>query len=98
MLEYYDERSGDFRPLRLVTEDKIVVLCLGTTKSGYRETVDELVARINQATEYIPLDRLAISPQCGFATSVLGNALTVADQQYKLHTLVETAQRVWDGV
>jgi 5-methyltetrahydropteroyltriglutamate--homocysteine methyltransferase len=95
MLEYDDERSGDFEPLRYVPDDKIVVLGLVTTKSGYRESVDELCERIDAATEYIPLERLAISPQCGFATSIIGNNLTVADQQYKLHTLVETAHRVW---
>jgi 5-methyltetrahydropteroyltriglutamate--homocysteine methyltransferase len=95
MLEYDDERSGDYAPLRFVPEDKMVVLGLVTTKSAYRETVDELRERIDRATEYIPLDRLAISPQCGFATSIIGNNLTVADQQYKLNTLVETAHRVW---
>lgn len=98
MLEYDDERSGDFEPLRHVPDDKMVVLGLVTTKSGYRESVDELCERIEAATAYIPLDRLAISPQCGFATSVIGNNLTVADQQHKLQTLVETARRMWpDG-
>jgi 5-methyltetrahydropteroyltriglutamate--homocysteine methyltransferase len=95
MLEYDDERSGDFEPLRHVPEDKMVVLGLVTTKSGRRETVDELIERISQAAKYVPLDRLAISPQCGFATSILGNALTLDDQRYKLETLVETANRVW---
>lgn len=95
MLEYDDERSGDFEPLRHVPDDKVVVLGLVTTKSGYRESVDELCERIEAATAYIPLDRLAISPQCGFATSIIGNNLTVADQQHKLHTLVETARRIW---
>jgi 5-methyltetrahydropteroyltriglutamate--homocysteine methyltransferase len=95
MLEYDDERSGDFEPLRHVPEDKMVVLGLVTTKSGRRETVDELIERISQAAKYVPLDRLAISPQCGFATSILGNALTVDDQRYKLETLVESANRVW---
>ena len=95
MLEYDDERSGDFEPLRHVPEDKIVVLGLVTTKSGYRESVDEIHQRIEAATEYVPLERLAISSQCGFATSTIGNNLTVADQQHKLHTLVEAAQQIW---
>jgi 5-methyltetrahydropteroyltriglutamate--homocysteine methyltransferase len=95
MLEYDDERSGDFEPLRHVPDDKIVVLGLVTTKSGYRESVDELCDRIQAATEYVPLERLAISPQCGFATSVIGNNLTVADQQHKLNVLVEAAGRMW---
>lgn len=95
MLEYDDERSGDFEPLRHVPEDKTVVLGVVTTKSGYRETVDELQERIEAASAYVPLERLAISPQCGFATSVIGNNLTVADQQHKLNTLVEVAHRVW---
>jgi 5-methyltetrahydropteroyltriglutamate--homocysteine methyltransferase len=98
MLEYDDERSGDFEPLRHVPDDKMVVLGVVTTKSGYRETVDEICDRVGAATEYIPLDRLAISPQCGFATSIIGNNLTVADQQQKLHTMAEAAQRLWsDG-
>jgi len=66
-----------------------------TTKTGRRETVDELAARIEEATAFCPLERLALSPQCGFATSVLGNALTVDDQAAKLTTIAETAARVW---
>jgi 5-methyltetrahydropteroyltriglutamate--homocysteine methyltransferase len=95
MLEYDDERSGDFEPLRHIPEDKIVVLGLVTTKSGRRETADELCERVEQAAQYVPLERLAISPQCGFSTSVVGNNLTVADQQYKLNTMVEAARRIW---
>jgi 5-methyltetrahydropteroyltriglutamate--homocysteine methyltransferase len=95
LLEYDDERSGGFEPLRHVPEDTIVVLGLVTTKTARRETVAELRRRIEQAARFVPLERLAISPQCGFATSILGNAITPADQQAKLRTVVETAQAVW---
>jgi 5-methyltetrahydropteroyltriglutamate--homocysteine methyltransferase len=95
LLEYDDERSGDFEPLREVPEDKTVVLGLVTTKSPRRETAEELGARIREAAQYVALDRLALSPQCGFATSVLGNALSVDDQRAKLRTIVETAAEVW---
>ena len=95
LLEYDDERSGDFEPLREVPEDKTVVLGLVTTKSSRRETVEELAARVREAGRYIPLERLALSPQCGFATSVLGNALTLDDERAKLRTIVETAAEVW---
>jgi 5-methyltetrahydropteroyltriglutamate--homocysteine methyltransferase len=95
MLEYDDERSGSFEPLRAVPEGKTAVLGLVTTKSGRRETVEELAHRIQEASAYCPLERLALSPQCGFATSVLGNALTVEDQGAKLRTIAETAATVW---
>jgi 5-methyltetrahydropteroyltriglutamate--homocysteine methyltransferase len=95
MLEYDDERSGGFEPLAHVPEDKTAVLGLVTTKSGRRETVEGLEARIREASAYVPLERLAISPQCGFATSVIGNTVTEDDERYKLRTLVETAERVW---
>jgi 5-methyltetrahydropteroyltriglutamate--homocysteine methyltransferase len=97
LLEYDDERSGSFKPLAEVPEDKVVVLGLVTTKSGRRETVDELAARVREAAKFLPLDRLAISPQCGFATSILGNALTPADEKAKLETLVRTAEVVWSA-
>jgi 5-methyltetrahydropteroyltriglutamate--homocysteine methyltransferase len=95
LLEYDDERSGSFAPLAEVPEDKVVVLGLVTTKSGRRETVDELVARVHEAAAFMPLERLAISPQCGFATSVLGNALTLEDEKAKLKTLARAAEVVW---
>jgi 5-methyltetrahydropteroyltriglutamate--homocysteine methyltransferase len=95
LLEYDDERSGDFEPLREVPEDKTVVLGLVTTKSPRRETVEELGTRIREAAQYVPLERLALSPQCGFATSVLGNALSVDDQHAKLKTIAATAAEVW---
>ena len=94
LLEYDDERSGSFEPLRRVPEDKIAVLGLVTTKTGRRESVDELAARLEEASAFCPLERLALSPQCGFATSVLGNALTADEQAAKLRTIAETAARV----
>ena len=95
LLEYDDERSGTFEPLTAVPEDKVVVLGLVTTKTSRRETVDELARRIEEASAYCPLERLALSPQCGFATSVLGNALTPDDQWAKLRTVAETAALGW---
>ncbi len=95
MLEYDDERSGGFEPLARVPDDKIAVLGLVTTKSGRRETPEELEARIHEASRYVPIERLAISPQCGFATSIVGNALSFEDEKYKLRTLSETAEKVW---
>ncbi len=95
MLEYDDERSGGFEPLAHVPEDKVAVLGLVTTKSGRRETPEELEARVREASEFVPLERLALSPQCGFATSVVGNALGVEDEERKLRTIAETAERIW---
>lgn len=95
MLEYDDERSGTFEPLQDVPDDKIVVLGLVTTKSPRRETVEGLSERIEEAANYFPREQLALSPQCGFATSVVGNALTVEDEAYKLRTIVQTAGAVW---
>jgi 5-methyltetrahydropteroyltriglutamate--homocysteine methyltransferase len=95
LLEYDDERSGGFEPLKEIPDDKVAVLGLVTTKGPRRESMAELKARINEACRYLPLERLAISPQCGFATSVIGNALSVEDQVAKLRTLAETAAEVW---
>lgn len=95
MLEYDDARSGPFDPLRLVPDDKMAVLGLVTTKSGRRETITELTERIHEAAQFIDLERLALSPQCGFATSVGGNAITLADEKRKLRLIAETAQAVW---
>jgi 5-methyltetrahydropteroyltriglutamate--homocysteine methyltransferase len=76
----------------------MAVLGLVTTKSGCRETQAELSERIDEASRYLPRERLAISPQCGFATSVMGNRLTVDDERYKLRLVAETARRIWpDG-
>jgi 5-methyltetrahydropteroyltriglutamate--homocysteine methyltransferase len=95
LLEYDDARSGGFEPLAEVPADKIAVLGLVTTKTPRRETVDELARRLREAARFAPLDRLALSPQCGFATSVLGNALSVEDERTKLETVAATAERVW---
>ena len=95
MLEYDDERSGDFQPLREIPSDKIAVLGMVTTKTNRRETVAELTARLKEAGQYIDLARLGLSPQCGFSTSVVGNNITVEDEIYKLKTITETAKQVW---
>ena len=95
LLEYDDARSGGFEPLADVPEDRIAVLGLVTTKTPRRETVAELAGRIREAARFVPLERLALSPQCGFATSVVGNALTIEDERAKLRTIVETASEVW---
>jgi 5-methyltetrahydropteroyltriglutamate--homocysteine methyltransferase len=95
LLEYDDERSGSFEPLRHVPEDKMVILGLVTTKTARRETVGELRERIAEAARFIDLERLGLSPQCGFATSIIGNAITVEDEVAKLSTIVQTAREVW---
>ncbi len=95
LLEYDDERSGSFEPLDLVPDDKLVVLGLVTTKSPRRETEDELEARIRDAARHVGLERLALGTQCGFSTSVVGNALTVEDERRKLEVIARTARRVW---
>ena len=94
-LEYDSERAGDFSPLRYVPEGKVVTLGLVTTKSGRLETKDELKRRIEEAAKHCPLERLALSPQCGFASGERGNKLSVAEQIDKLRLVVEVAQEVW---
>ena len=95
LLEYDDERSGGFEPLKHVPEDRSVVLGLITTKKPTLETKDELKRRIDEASKYVPLDRLALSPQCGFASTEEGNLVTPADQEAKLRLVAETAKEVW---
>ena len=95
LLEYDDERSGSFEPLQEVPDDRMVVLGLVTTKSGRRETVEELERRTREAAAFIDLERLAISPQCGFATSVVGNALTQDDERAKLETIARASAVIW---
>ena len=95
LLEYDDARSGSFEPLKEVPEDKTVVLGLVSTKSPRKETVRSLIKRIREASRFVPKERLALSPQCGFGTSIIGNALSVEDQKHKLQTLVATALAVW---
>jgi 5-methyltetrahydropteroyltriglutamate--homocysteine methyltransferase len=97
LLEYDDERSGSFEPLAEVPDDKVVVLGLVTTKTPRAETVEGLTARVREASRFVPLERLAISPQCGFATSVIGNAISVDDERRKLKVLADTAQAIWKG-
>ena len=95
LLEYDDARSGSFEPLAHAAEDAVCVLGLVTTKTSRRETVAELAGRIREAAAVIPLERLALSPQCGFSTSVMGNSLSVEDERAKLATIAETAAEVW---
>jgi len=94
-LEYDDERSGDFRPLRYLPKGKIVVLGLVTTKFGEMESKDTLKRRIDEAAKYVPLEQLCLSPQCGFSSTHHGNALSEDDQWRKLELIVATAREVW---
>jgi 5-methyltetrahydropteroyltriglutamate--homocysteine methyltransferase len=95
LLEYDDERSGNFAPLRFVPKGKVVVLGLITTKRGELESSDVLMQRIDEASKYLPLEQLALSPQCGFASGLAGNQLSEDEQWRKIDLLVETARRVW---
>jgi len=95
LLEYDDERSGGFEPLRLVPNGKNVVLGLVTTKQPALESVDALCRRVDEAAHFVPLERLAISPQCGFASVASGNLLSADDQWRKLQLVADTARRVW---
>jgi 5-methyltetrahydropteroyltriglutamate--homocysteine methyltransferase len=94
-LEYDDERSGGFEPLRFVPPGKRVVLGLVTTKRPELESTDDLKRRIDEAARYVPLDQLCLSPQCGFSSTVEGNDLTMDDQRAKLDLVVRTAEEVW---
>jgi 5-methyltetrahydropteroyltriglutamate--homocysteine methyltransferase len=94
-LEYDDERSGDFAPLRHVPADKTVVLGLLTSKRPELEPYDLLAARVDEASRYVPRDQLCLSPQCGFASTVEGNQLTQDEQWAKLRHVVEVASRIW---
>lgn len=95
LLEYDDERSGSFEPLSKVSPDKKVVLGLITTKSPKLEDKEEIIRRIHEAAKYIPLDRLCLSPQCGFASCEVGNKLTEEEQWNKLKLVKEIAEEVW---
>jgi 5-methyltetrahydropteroyltriglutamate--homocysteine methyltransferase len=94
-LEYDDARSGDFRPLRFLPRGKILVLGLLTTKLGALEHKDAIKRRIEEATRYVPLEQLALSPQCGFSSTVHGNDLDIAQQTSELRLVVEIAAEVW---
>jgi 5-methyltetrahydropteroyltriglutamate--homocysteine methyltransferase len=95
LFEYDTPRAGGFAPLRFVPKGKIVVLGLVSTKVPQLESVDDLKRRIEEATKYVPLEQLAISPQCGFSSDVVGNLISEDDQRRKLEIVVETARQVW---
>ncbi len=95
LLEYDDARSGGFEPLQHVPEDRVVVLGLVTTKKPRLETEDELRTRIREASRYVPLERLALSPQCGFASTMAGNRILPEDQRRKLELVARVARDVW---
>src|SRR5262249_22503173 len=95
-LEFDTPRAGGFEPLRFVPKGKTVVLGLVTTKVGQMETKDALKRRIEEAARYCPLDQLALSPQCGFASGAGGNKISLDDEVNKLRLVVETAREVWN--
>ncbi|MDQ6618252.1 MAG: 5-methyltetrahydropteroyltriglutamate--homocysteine S-methyltransferase [Pseudomonadota bacterium] len=94
-LEYDDSRSGDFSPLRFVPKGKQVVLGLVTSKTPQLESKDQLKRRIDDAAKFAPIDQFCLSPQCGFSSTVHGNALTPTDEENKMRLIVETAQEIW---
>ena len=94
-LEYDDARSGDFKPLRYLPKGKTAVLGLVTTKFGALESKDDLKRRIDEAAKYAPMEQLALSPQCGFSSTVHGNDIAVEAQRAKLRLVIETANEVW---
>jgi 5-methyltetrahydropteroyltriglutamate--homocysteine methyltransferase len=94
-MEYDSDRAGGFEPLRFVPKGKTVVLGLITSKTGDLESKDDLKRRIDEATRYLDLDQLCLSPQCGFASTEEGNLLTEDQQWAKLSRIVEVAQEVW---
>ncbi|MBL8550338.1 MAG: hypothetical protein JNJ73_10155 [Hyphomonadaceae bacterium] len=95
LLEFDDERSGGFEPLRFVPKGKVVVLGLITSKTGSLESLDALRRRVDQAAKFVPLENLAISPQCGFASTHLGNLLTEDEELKKLELVAEAARKIW---
>jgi 5-methyltetrahydropteroyltriglutamate--homocysteine methyltransferase len=95
LLEYDDDRSGGFEPLKHLPDDRVVVLGLVTTKKPALESDDELRARIREASRYVPLERLGLSPQCGFASTIQGNRITAEQQQQKLELVARVAASVW---
>ena len=94
-LEFDDERSGGFEPLRFVPPGKMVVLGLVTTKRGALENPDDLKRRIDEASRFVPLEQLCLSGQCGFSSTVEGNALSYDEEVAKLELIVKVAQDVW---
>ena len=95
LLEYDSQRAGSFEPLRFVPKGKVIVLGLVSTKVAELEKIDDLKRRIDEATRYVPLEQLALNPQCGFASDVVGNLIGEDDQKRKLEIVVETSLQVW---
>jgi 5-methyltetrahydropteroyltriglutamate--homocysteine methyltransferase len=95
LFEYDTPRAGGFEPLRFLPKGKIVVLGLVSTKVAELETVEQLIRRIGEASKYVPLEQIAVSPQCGFSSDVVGNLISEDDQKRKLETVVEIARQVW---
>jgi 5-methyltetrahydropteroyltriglutamate--homocysteine methyltransferase len=94
-LEYDDERSGDFSPLRFVPENKTVVVGVVTSKKGELEEKDYVIGRVKEAAKYMSLENMCLSPQCGFSSTVHGTELTEAQQWAKLEFIVNTAREIW---
>ncbi|SVC79676.1 uncharacterized protein METZ01_LOCUS332530, partial [marine metagenome] len=95
LLEYDTERSGNFEPLRFVPKDKVVVLGLVSSKDATMESQDDLLRRIDEASKYVPMENLALSPQCGFASMPAGNIMTEDQQWQKMELVLDTAQKAW---
>jgi 5-methyltetrahydropteroyltriglutamate--homocysteine methyltransferase len=95
LLEYDDKRSGSFEPLKDISDDKFVVLGLISTKRSDLESAKLLTKRVSEARRYVPMDRLGLSPQCGFASSIIGNKISPDGQPRKLALVVKTAQALW---
>ena len=95
LLEYDSPRAGGFEPLRFMPKGKVAVLGLVSTKVPEMEKIDDLKRRLDEAAKFVPLDQIAISPQCGFASDVIGNLISADDQKRKLELVVETARQVW---
>jgi 5-methyltetrahydropteroyltriglutamate--homocysteine methyltransferase len=96
LLEYDDPRSGSFEPLQDVSDDKFVVLGLISTKRSDLEPVTLLSKRVSEASRHVPMERLGLSPQCGFASSIMGNKISPDAQRKKLELVVETARALWN--
>ena len=96
-LEYDDERSGSFEPLRFVPKgSKKIILGLVTTKTGTLESKDEIKRRIEDASKYVDIEQLCLSPQCGFSSNAIGNLITVDDQKTKLGLIADVVQEIWN--
>jgi 5-methyltetrahydropteroyltriglutamate--homocysteine methyltransferase len=96
LFEYDTPRAGGFEPLRFLPKGKIIVLGLVSTKVAELESIDDLKRRIDDAGKHVPLDQIAISPQCGFSSDVVGNLISEDDQKRKLEVVVEAARQIWE--